>query len=200
MDIEDYEEEMNTNKEFIEENIVKAADLSLIDKKQAINKINQNIKDLEMNTKGYKQKILEVAMPKSDEDEYIAKHQEYLDFVKDHKEKLAKLQMTLNSPSEEKDEDDDLIMKNGKIDYAKNTSEQVIQHGFKTQDKSKKAADRILGRTDEINKMADDQIQEMDRQEDVLLRINDANMEIESDMKRAQKYLKYFARTYMQDK
>ena len=200
MDIEDYEEEIDSNQQFIEDNINKVPTLSNIEKKQALLKINKSIKEMEGNAKAYKQKIFEVAMPKAQEDEFKSKQQKYVDLISDYKEQVKKLQMNLDGPSEEKEESDDIIFTNGKIDYAKNTSEQVIQHGLNTQNKGINVAERLVGRTDEMNKMADENIEELDRQEDVILRINDANMEIESDMKRAKKYIKYFARTYMQDK
>mmetsp|Transcript_3843 Transcript_3843/g.4454 ORF Transcript_3843/g.4454 Transcript_3843/m.4454 type:complete len:155 (-) Transcript_3843:149-613(-) len=154
---------------------------------------------MEGNAKDYKKKILEVAMPKSEEDEHLSKQKEYLEMVNEYKDQIKKCQMKLEVPSEEKDEED-LIFTDGKIDYNKNNSEQVISHGLKTQSKGIDVAERMVKRIAEADDMANDQLVELDRQEEVLLRINEANMEIESDMKRAQKYLKYFARTYMQDK
>ena len=51
-----------------------------------------------------------------------------------------------------------------------------------------------------MKNMADKDIEELERQENLILKINDVNEEIESGMKRANRYLRYFARTYLQDK
>lgn len=199
-DLDDYEEGIETNKTSIEENLKQFDKLSAIEKSQNLKAMKKGLQEMTDNAKAYKQKIFEISMPKAQEKNLLDKHQEYLALISQLQEQIKQKEQVLLAGSKEEDEDDDLIYKNGKIDYNKNTSQQVVKHGLKTQEKSKNVALRLEGRVEEMKDMGQKQIEELDRQEDVILRINDANQEIESDLKRAQKYLKYFARTYMQDK
>ncbi|CAI2379276.1 unnamed protein product [Moneuplotes crassus] len=199
MEYEDIQEDIEANKEEIENQLDSYSDLAGADQKAALAKINKLIKEMESNTKDFRQSYLGADIPIVKEAELKDNYQSYVDLAKEYKERVQRLNMVVDSQSEEKDEES-LVFKNGKIDYNKNTTEQVVKHGLDTQDKSKKVAERLEGRVHEMNDMADDQLEELDRQEEVILKINEANMEIESDMKRAQKYIKYFARTYMQDK
>jgi hypothetical protein len=199
-DLDDYEEGIETNKTSIEENLKQFDKLSAIEKSQNLKAMKKGLQEMTDNAKAYKQKIFEISMPKAQEKNLLDKHQEYLTLISQLQEQIKQKEQVLLAGSKEEDEDDDLIYKNGKIDYNKNTSQQVVKHGLKTQEKSKNVALRLEGRVEEMKDMGQKQIEELDRQEDVILRINDANQEIESDLKRAQKYLKYFARTYMQDK
>lgn len=199
-DLDDYEEGIETYKTSIEENLKQFDKLSAIEKSQNLKAMKKGLQEMTDNAKAYKQKIFEISMPKAQEKNLLDKHQEYLTLISQLQEQIKQKEQVLLAGSKEEDEDDDLIYKNGKIDYNKNTSQQVVKHGLKTQEKSKNVALRLEGRVEEMKDMGQKQIEELDRQEDVILRINDANQEIESDLKRAQKYLKYFARTYMQDK
>lgn len=199
-DLEDYEEGIDTNKTSIEENLKQFDKLSAIEKSQNLKAMKRGLQEMTDNAKAYKQKIFEISMPKAQEKNLLDKHQEYVTLISQLQEQVKQKEQILLAGSKEEDEDDELIYTNGKIDYNKNTSQQVVKHGLETQQKSKNVALRLEGRVEEMKDMGQKQIEELDRQEDVILKINEANQEIESDLKRAQKYLKYFARTYMQDK
>lgn len=199
-DLEDYEEGIDTNRTSIEENLKQFDKLSAIEKSQNLKAMKRGLQEMTDNAKAYKQKIFEISMPKAQEKNLLDKHQEYVTLISQLQEQVKQKEQVLLAGSKEEDEDDELIYTNGKIDYNKNTSQQVVKHGLATQQKSKNVALRLEGRVEEMKDMGQKQIEELDRQEDVILRINEANQEIESDLKRAQKYLKYFARTYMQDK
>ena len=153
---------------------------------------------MEENAKAYKQKIFE--MPKTQEKDLLEKHSEYIALIEGLKVKINEKQQQFIASNAEDSEEDLVLNKNGQIDYAKNSSQQVINHGLNTQAKSHAAAERIEARVEEIKDKGDEMIKEMDRQEDVILKINDVNEELESHMKRAERHLKYFARTYMTDR
>lgn len=197
-DLEDYEDEFDSQQQAIEKNLSSFDSLTTIEKSQSLKAMKKAIQEMRENAKSYKQAIFE--MHKSQEKNLLAKHQTYVDMINGLESKIKDKEKEFLQGSEEKNSDDDVVMTNGKVDYNKNTSQQVIQHGYNVQDKSKKKAEDIHRRVEEMKGMAQDQIVELDRQEDVILKINDANEEIDSELKKAQKYLKYFARTYMQDK
>ena len=98
--------------------------------------MKKSIQDLEDNAKSYKQKIFE--MPKNQEKSLLDKHQQYLTMINDLKAQVKeKEQEMLAAKKMDDDGSDEPIYSNGKLDFNKMTSKQVINHGLKTQEKSK---------------------------------------------------------------
>lgn len=196
-ELDDYEEAFDNNKETVEQHLKKFESQSnKIEQSKHLKIMDKALQELDENAKAYKQKIFE--MPKSEEKNLLDRHQNYVKMIKGLKDQVAEKRKEYNAASAS--DEDDIIKTNGRIDYNKNTSQQVIQHGHIVQDRSKKVGERLVQRVDEANKMGQKHIEELERQEEVILQIQDVNEEIDSDLKRAKKYLKYFARTYMQDK
>ena len=58
----------------------------------------------------------------------------------------------------------------------------------------------MIGKTGDIKNLADAQIEELERQNEQILRIIDQNQELEGVLKRTGRHLKYFGRVFMKDK
>ena len=153
---------------------------------------------MEESAKAYKQKALE--MPKIQEINLLEKHSEYMKSIEALKLKINQKKKQFITSNVEDIEEGLVLKQNGNIDYAKNFSQKVITHGLKTQAKSHTTTKRVEARVEEIKDRGDEMIEEMDRQEDVIIKINDANDVLESHMKRVGRHLKYFARTFLTDK
>jgi len=198
-ELDDYEEELDNNQKVVEENLENYSNLAKFEKAQLSKSIRKTLQEMNEAAKTYKRKIYTIPMPKAQEKTFLDKYEEYVNIINELKEQINQKEAEAASSSHEQDEED-LVFTNGKVDYNKNTSDQVIAHGKKIQGKGIDAAERMVGRIHDADEMANEQMKEMDRQEGVILEINSANMEIESDLKRAKKHITYFARTYMQDK
>lgn len=169
-DLEDYEELFETNTNIINLNLNSFDKKDAISKSQSLKVMKRAIQEMEENAKAYKQKIFE--MPKSQEKDLLDKHDGYLKQIKDFKEEYDRKQKAYIAGNTNDDSEDNLVIKkDGKIDYNKNTSEQVINHGLNTQAKSKNAVDRIEARVEELKGKGDNMIKELERQEDIILKI-----------------------------
>ena len=79
-------------------------------------------------------------------------------------------------------------------------TQMLASHGYDMQDKSKQALQRTLAKVHETNKIANDAVMNLEKQNSQILRINDKVQRLESTMTRTRKYLKYFGKSFCSDK
>eukprot|EP00347_Sterkiella_histriomuscorum_P014027 403362439 len=87
-----------------------------------------------------------------------------------------------------------------KIDYTKADVQVVGRKGLEMQDKSKKVLEGIQKKLGFIDNMADEQLLELQKQNERIMKIDTQLNTIESTSQRTMKYIRYFGKNYMTDK
>eukprot|EP00347_Sterkiella_histriomuscorum_P010134 403377471 len=77
---------------------------------------------------------------------------------------------------------------------------QVVRHGLGLQDKSKDALFRIKSKVQDINDLQDVIGDNIDKQNNQILRIDQQIVRMDSTMTRTKRYLTYFGRSFFKDK
>ena len=76
----------------------------------------------------------------------------------------------------------------------------LAAHGFDLQAKSKEALLRTLGKVHDTNALANDAVVNLEKQNEQILRITDKVQKIDTTLQRTKKHLKYFSKSFCQDK
>ncbi|CDW78289.1 qa-snare protein [Stylonychia lemnae] len=87
-----------------------------------------------------------------------------------------------------------------KIDYRQADVQVVGNAALNMQAESKKALERIQKNIGQIDELADQQLLELQRQNERIMKIDTQLNQIESTSQRAMKYIRYFGKNYMTDK
>ena len=77
--------------------------------------------------------------------------------------------------------------------------DQARQIGVNIQEKSKKKLNDIRARVGQTHQLADMNLEELERQKEQILRIQDHTQKLDTTLNRTKKYVKYFSKSFCRD-
>ena len=193
-DIEDYEDQIDECRERIENNLEDFDETNAVDKLNKINSIKQSIENMAENVKFYKIAVQRLSMSHSNS-ELMGKYKKYMDEIENYRQVLKQKRADLKNEGG-LEEFDDILEDSVTLE---DNVENVRQVGVNIQEKSKKKLEKIMNRVADAHKIADINLEELDRQKEQILKIQDSTQKLDSTLKRTQKYLKYFGKSFCRD-
>ena len=193
-DIEDFEDQIEDLLERIDNAFLEFDEANAVDKLNKINSIKKSIDNMADNVKYYKQAIQRLSMSNSGS-EFMEKYKNYSKKIEEFKKELKKKKSQLKNEGGLEDYDDVLeesVNLNDNVD-------KVRQIGLNIQDKSKSKLEAIKARVAQTHQIADQNLEELERQKEQILRIQDSTQKLDTTMERTKKYLQYFGRSFWRD-
>ena len=193
-DIEDFEDQIEDLQERIENAFADFDEANAVDKLNKVASIKKSIDSMADNTKYYKQAIQRLSMSNSGS-EFMDKYRNYMKKIDEFKAILKKKKSQLKNEGGLDDNPEILeesVNLNDDID-------KVRQIGINIQDKSKSKLEAIRARVAQTHQIADQNLEELERQKEQILRIQDSTQKLDSTMERTKKYLQYFGRSFWRD-
>ena len=193
-DIEDFADTIEDYKMRIDQNLEDFDDTNAVDKLNKINSIKKSIENMAENVKDYKRAIQRLSLSTSHSD-LMNRYREYTEEVENYRKILKQKKMDLKNEGGLEDYDDYLEESVNLEDNIEN----VRNIGVNIQEKSKKKLEDIIAKVSKTHQIADDNLIELDRQKEQIIRIQESNQKLDSTMKRTQKYLNYFGKSFLKD-